>query len=124
MQIEIKVTLSADAALLAALTALAGAKAQPSVQETKTKSTKAPAVEKSQAIVAAVEASPSESSAPESSNGSTHTLESLRALAVPKSKAGKKDAIRAKLTELGYPDGLNGLQPKDFDAFHAYIVSL
>jgi len=123
MQIEIKVTLSADAALLAVLTALAGAKAQP--QETKTKSTKAPAVEKSQASVSVAEVSPSESSAPESSNGSTtHTLESLRALAVPKSKAGKKDAIRAKLTELGYPEGLNGLQPKDFEAFHAYIVSL
>lgn len=53
-----------------------------------------------------------------------HTIESLRAIAVPKSRAGKKDEIKAKLAEMGYPDGLATLQPKDFDAFHTFITQL
>ncbi len=53
-----------------------------------------------------------------------HTMESLRAIAVPKSRAGKKDEIKAKLAEMGYPDGLATLQPKDFDAFHTFITNL
>ena len=55
---------------------------------------------------------------------SEHTLDSLRAIAVPLSKAGHKDAIKAKLTEMGYEGGLASLQPKDFQNFFDYLQTL
>lgn len=132
MNFELKVTLSADPALLAAILALAGAKAPAQTSTpapTKAKATKA----QEQAAPALAEAGTADTGvSAQSQNGivkpsevsTAHTLESLRAIAVPKSKAGKKDEIRAKLAELGYPGGLNELQPKDFEAFYQYITAL
>lgn len=131
MQIEIKVTLSADAALLAALQGLISG-SQPSGTTTqlpgKTAKEKAKPVDLVTTPAATTESLSEKpvttESLPAVQVETTHTMESLKAIAVPKSKAGKKDEIRAKLTEMGYPGGLADLQPKDFNAFHDYIVSL
>jgi hypothetical protein len=49
-----------------------------------------------------------------------HTLDSIRAEAVPRSKAGHKTAIKAKITELGY-DSLEDMQPEHFNEFYNFL---
>jgi len=121
MQIELKVVLTASPELLAALTALAGSR-------TNTPEAVAPVKKKLAAVpqAATVDAQPSPSIASVEKvqeNGTTHTLESLRAIAVPKSKAGKKDEIKAWLSTAGYAS-LQDLQEKDFNEFYGFIVGL
>lgn len=53
----------------------------------------------------------------------THTLESLREMAIPLSKTGHKDAIQAKTRELGLTT-IAHLQPAQFDEFHAFLQTL
>jgi len=59
----------------------------------------------------------------DATNGSVHTIESLRAIAVPKSKAGHKDAIKKWLADRDYPS-LQDLQPADFTPFYNFINTL
>lgn len=51
------------------------------------------------------------------------TQEMIIADAVPKSKAGHKDKIKAKVTELGY-ESITDLQPVHFDEFFAFLQTI
>lgn len=51
------------------------------------------------------------------------TQEMIIADAVPKSKAGHKDKIKAKVTELGY-ESITDLEPKHFDEFYAFLQTI
>lgn len=51
------------------------------------------------------------------------TQEMIIADAVPKSKAGHKDKIKAKVTELGY-ESITDLQPVHFDEFYAFLQTI
>ena len=118
MIIQINLTISADPALMAILQSLSGKTTEP-VKKTKTA--------KEPETITATNGVPKTEPEPvkvEAAAETTHTIESLRALAVPKSRAGKKDEIKAWLTEAGYNEGLSALQPKDFDKFHDFITKL
>lgn len=130
MQINLNVTISADPVLLAALQALSAGKtvsqttaAEPKKVKKEQKTEATEDVKPSPLAIASNGVSNLNDLA-HSDTAGQHTLESLRALAVPKSRAGKKDEIKAWLTEAGYPDGLATLQPKDFDAFYSFIEKL
>lgn len=123
MNIQVNLVISADPVLLAALQALAGGKSQTEAP----KPAKAPKsanaethivkVGKGDEIVVKQDQEPA-------AVETTHTIESLRAIAIPISKAGKKDEIKAWLSANAETDSLANLQPKYFDAFHKYITSL
>ena len=124
MEISIKIMLSADPALLLALQALAAGKPQATtaapakktgaVKDLKPAEDAGPKDEKSTIV----------DSPPASSEVSTtHTLESLRAIAVPKSKAGKKDVIKKWISDHGYPS-LDSLQPVHFNEFFDFLQTL
>lgn len=51
------------------------------------------------------------------------TQEMIIADAVPKSKAGHKDKIKAKVTELGY-ESITDLQPEHFNEFYAFLQTI
>lgn len=51
------------------------------------------------------------------------TQEMIIADAVPKSKAGHKDKIKAKVTELGY-ESITDLQPEHFNEFFAFLQTI
>lgn len=51
------------------------------------------------------------------------TQEMIIADAVPKSKAGHKDKIKAKVTELGY-ESITDLQPVHFDEFWSFLQTI
>lgn len=51
------------------------------------------------------------------------TQEMIIADAVPKSKAGHKDKIKSKVTELGY-ESITDLQPVHFDEFFAFLQTI
>lgn len=51
------------------------------------------------------------------------TLEAIIADAVPKSKAGHKDKIKAKVTELGY-ESITDLQITHFDEFWSFLQTI
>lgn len=51
------------------------------------------------------------------------TQEMIIADAVPKSKAGHKDKIKAKVTELGY-ESITDLQPSHFDEFWSFLQTI
>ena len=132
MEIKINLVISADSSLITALQVLAGQKtvsqttvwAEPGAdvngtekaEETKTTEkktrTKKPAEE-----IAPTEEKKTFSEAVVKTD---HTLDSIRAEAVPRSKAGHKTAIKAKITELGY-DSLEDMQPEHFNEFYAFL---
>lgn len=118
MDIQINLTISADPALMALLQSLTGKAPEP---VKKTKAAKESEVIPASNGVAKAEPEPAKV---EVAAETTHTIESLRALAVPKSRAGKKDEIKAWLNEAGYSEGLSALQPKDFGGFHDFITKL
>lgn len=119
MEIKLTILLTADPALLAAIVGFRAGVA-PVVEMPKAKLKAGPVLQasKDNGQPAAAEAS-----APTATSTSAHTLETLRAIAVPKSKAGHKDTIKKWLSEAGYPS-LQDLGEKDFDAFHAFIDKL
>lgn len=132
MEIKVTLVLTADPALLTTLQALIGFRTTtaespallPTASEKSKKTTtaKAATVENaSQNGTKSLDATEPTPSA--STSTSTHTLESLRALAVPKSKAGHKDTIKKWLSDAGYAS-LQDLQEKDFNSFHAFIDKL
>lgn len=51
------------------------------------------------------------------------TQEMIIADAVPKSKAGHKDKIKAKVTELGY-DSITDLQPEHFNEMWSFLQTI
>lgn len=51
------------------------------------------------------------------------TLEMLIADAVPKSRAGHKDKIKAKVTQLGY-ESITDLQPEHFNDMFAFLQTI
>lgn len=132
MEITLKIVLSADQNFLSALHALAGKTVMHSAsifdnsetpavngEEEKTKN-KTRKVKETAAVVNM----PATESGNSTAVQTTHTIDSLRAIAVPLSKAGHKDAIKTKLSEMGYPGGLSTLEAKDFQAFHDYLQTL
>lgn len=133
MQVNVTVTLDASPALLAALAALAQSFKQPEpavkaeqVRETKKKSADAvraqidAKVEPVEVIEAQLEAV---GALEPSQNGQALTMEKLRAIAVPKSKAGHRDTIKRWLSARAYAS-LQDLREEDFGAFHEFINSL
>jgi len=122
---EIKVTLDASPALLAALQAIAGSltakPAAPAPKEAAPKKavTPKPAPADMPLEIVATEPEPKQT---EPVNNA-HTIDELRALAVPKSKAGKKDDIKAWLTDHNF-NSLADLAPTHFEAFHKFITHL
>lgn len=129
MNFKLEVVLTASPELLAALAALTGTRTQTT--ETKVaqpaklkKAVETPADETDkEASTKSTSTQPSNTTAQNGQTQGTHTLESLRAIAVPKSKAGKKDEIKAWLSEAGYAS-LQDLQEKDFVSFHTFIEKL
>lgn len=51
------------------------------------------------------------------------TQEMIIADAVPKSKTGHRDKIKAKVTELGY-ESITDLLPEHFDEFYAFLQTI
>ncbi len=149
MEITLRVVLSADADLLVALQALTGQKSvtQKTVwREGGINNPEGSAIvgDKGEEIIATGANSPvtekktrkvkelAEISKAEITNisdkeresiQSEHTLDSLREMAVPLSKAGHKDAIQAKTRELGLTT-IAHLQPAQFDEFYAFLQTL
>lgn len=126
MEITLKIVLSADPAFLAALTAITGkslsAELPPSGGDTvKDTASKVKKIKEAAAATPAVEQAPAAPVTPVATNGLT--LEGLRARAVPLSKAGHKDVIKAKIAELGY-ESIANLQEKDFVAFDQFLNTL
>lgn len=133
MEITLKVVLTADPVLLSTLQALTALKntGDASPASTATVIEKPKKVTTAKGIVdvaspAATKSSTENEVKQAGDNGaatSLHTIESLRALAVPKSKAGHKDVIKKWLADAGY-QSLQDLQEKDFNSFHAFIDKL
>lgn len=134
MQINLTVTLTADPALLAILSAIAGSRttatenqALPVTEKTKTAKVSTLKVATAEnAVPVATKSSTDSAPKTEAETGDAKTqftLESLRAQAVPLSKAGHKDTIKNWLSEAGYAS-LQDLDPKDFNAFHSFITKL
>ncbi len=135
MEIKINVTLSADSALLAVLQALTSVKpaaAGDSVKisetvvftekengevkaERKAKAIKTlKAMQEKAPVEVVTEAKPAET---------TLTMEDITKAAVPRSRAGHKDKIKAKIAELGY-ENLADMQPEHFGEFMAFLDTI
>ncbi len=125
MNIKIDLVISATPEFLAALQSLTGSKiSEPTpapvialpengeVKKTRVKKTEvaAPTEEKTEEPVIKVTAT-------------DLTQEMIIADAVPKSKAGHKDKIKAKVTELGY-ESITDLQPEHFNEFYAFLQTI
>jgi hypothetical protein len=137
MEIKISVVLTADPLLLSALQALSIGKASsagPSSVSPKEKTTKKTETETpiipidSPAPALSAKSTPTfKDTVVSTSNGagapSGHSLESLRAIAVPLSKAGHKDVIKSWISDHGYKS-LQDLQPTHFDEFYGYLQTL
>jgi len=119
MQVNVTVTLDASPALLAALQAL-GASIKPEPAKPTKPTTKPAKVEPVEVIEAQLEAV---GALEPSQNGQALTMEKLRAIAVPKSKAGHRDTIKRWLSARAYAS-LQDLREEDFGAFHEFINSL
>ena len=128
MEIKINVTLSADSALLAVLQALASAKpasAGDSVRISETvvftekengeikaeRKARTPKVVKEEVPV---ETKPAETAL---------TMADITKAAIPRSRAGHKDKIKAKIAELGY-ENLADMQPEHFSEFMAFLDTI
>lgn len=128
MEIKINVILSADPILLAALQAIAIGKstlvepvassngeAEPKKQRAKKAEAVQPEAIKEEAPVEApVETKPAET---------VLTMEDITKAAVPRSRAGHKDKIKAKIAELGY-ENLADMQPEHFGEFMAFLDTI
>lgn len=128
MNITINLVISANAELLTAIQALTNGKVtapvpsmvvaeSPEVKKTRTKKveTYAPVVEMQEehvTITKEVEETKTDL-----------TLEMLIADAVPKSRAGHKDKIKAKVTALGY-ESITDLQPEHFNDMFAFLQTI
>lgn len=138
MEFTLKIVLTADKDLLTAIQNLAGVTVTGSAapdapvismngeqkeKRTRKKSDDTSAAQEKTPVEKTDTATEEKGSAPGEVK-TEHTIESLREIAVPKSRGGKKDEIKKWLSEAGYPDGLATLQPKDFDAFHTFITQL
>lgn len=124
MEITVKIMLSADPALLSALAALTAGKPQAAATTTPKKTAVVKDLKPAEDAGQSVAASTTTESQPATSVVSTtHTLESLRAIAVPKSKAGKKDIIKKWISDHDYPS-LDSLQPVHFDEFFDFLQTL
>lgn len=137
MNIKIDLVISADSALLAALQGLlAGTTAKP--LETKVVDLK-PAQENGEekktrkkaeketvpAVQEQTQQEPATGTAQQSNNEvkTDLTLDIIRKEAVPRSKAGHKDKIKAKITELGY-ESLEDMQPVHFEEFNKFLQTI
>lgn len=134
MELKVTLVLTADPALLSTLQALTGWRTTPTESPAPAIT---PASEKAPKKTTTAKAATLENASPNGTTSSdateakpsaststdTYTLESLRALAVPKSKAGHKDVIKKWLSDAGYAS-LQDLQEKDFNSFHAFIEKL
>lgn len=137
MNIKIDLVISADSALLAALQGLiAGTTAtakpleakvvdlKPAQENGEEKKTRKRAAEK-ETVPAVQEQAQQEPAAQQ--NGSEVktdlTLDIIRKEAVPRSKAGHKDKIKAKITELGY-ESLEDMQPVHFEEFNKFLQTI
>lgn len=132
MEIKISVCLSADPALLAALQALSlgsapstltGSAAGPVKIETIKKEKPAPVKKESPSIAESTTGSQDTGASSTLEKESPHTLSSLRAIAVPLSKAGHKDAIKAWLKKAGY-ESIQNLEEKSFTGFYDFLQTL
>lgn len=134
MNIKIDLVISASPELIEALQALTGKTAvtgtavpERIVQlpengtEKKTRKLKIPS-EPLNAIDKEIEAMEKEEAVKEEIKTDL-TQEMIIADAVPKSKAGHKDKIKAKVTELGY-ESITDLQPAHFDEFFAFLQTI
>lgn len=126
MEITLKILISADPALLAAITGLhvvSGTQA-PVVELPQKSAKQKPAPTPAASTASATEEKTgADATKSEASTASTHSLESLRAIAVPKSKAGHKDVIKKWLTDNGFPS-LQDLSVTSYDDFYAFITKL
>lgn len=129
MEIKINLTISADSNLLAALQALAGGagKATPVIPATENgevkKSRKAKEEKTEGDNAPATITIPGAVIEAKTEVISQHTLDSVRAMAVPRSKAGHRAAIKEKITELGY-ESLEDMQPTHFNEFVTFLNTI
>lgn len=141
MEIKISVILSADSALLAVLQALASAKPAAAGDSVKISETvvftekengEIKAERKAKAIKtlkAMQEKAPVEDSTETKQTettmvmGNIITMEDITKAAVPRSRAGHKDKIKAKIAELGY-ENLADMQSEHFGEFMAFLDTI
>ena len=128
MEIKINVTLSADSALLAVLQAMTSAKPAPAgdsvkISETVVFTEKENGEVKAERKARTPKAVKEEVLVETKPADTTLTMEDITKAAVPRSRAGHKDKIKAKIVELGY-ENLADMQPEHFGEFMAFLDTI